>query len=151
MWTKNKRKEYMQEYRSENPDKVKELNKKWREKYYPKHKKEIQKNYKKWAKKKPERKKYFQYRYSSKQRKREFLLTQEQFAEILRKKCHYCGSESNIGIDRINNNKGYMNGNVVPCCRKCNYMKFTMTQKEFIDQCKKIVNYSRRIPNRKPR
>jgi hypothetical protein len=37
------------------------------------------------------------------------------------------------GIDRVDNDKGYISDNCVPCCWKCNNMKNTMKQKDFIN------------------
>lgn len=39
---------------------------------------------------------------------------------IYHKKCIYCGDTRNIGLDRIDNNRGHEIGNVVPCCYECN-------------------------------
>lgn len=39
---------------------------------------------------------------------------------ILTKPCVYCGDTQRIGCDRIDNNKGHVTGNVVPCCIECN-------------------------------
>lgn len=40
--------------------------------------------------------------------------------------CFYCLGklpETGYGIDRLENSKGYVLGNVVPCCTRCNSMK----------------------------
>jgi len=42
------------------------------------------------------------------------------------------------GIDRINSNIGYIEGNVVPCCKHCNRAKNTMSDSEFREWIKKI-------------
>jgi hypothetical protein len=36
------------------------------------------------------------------------------------------------GIDRIDSNLGYEINNCIPCCGTCNYMKNTMTPKDFL-------------------
>lgn len=36
------------------------------------------------------------------------------------------------GIDRIDSNDGYVQGNVVPCCKYCNMAKMDRTQDEFL-------------------
>lgn len=38
------------------------------------------------------------------------------------------------GIDRVDPSKGYIPGNVVPCCKFCNYAKMNRTLKEFLEQ-----------------
>jgi len=42
------------------------------------------------------------------------------------------------GIDRINSNIGYIEGNIVPCCKHCNTAKNTMSDSEFREWIKKI-------------
>ena len=40
--------------------------------------------------------------------------------------CHYCSgalAETSHALDRINNDIGHTCYNVVPCCRRCNYIK----------------------------
>jgi len=91
-----------------------------------------------------------QYRSVAKQKNREFILTKNQFLEIVVKDCFYCGSSpSNTskpaskvianksfnynGIDRIDSSKGYVIGNIVPCCKICNIAKRDMTLEKFKD------------------
>jgi len=83
-----------------------------------------------------------------------FELTDAEAREIMRKPCFYCGSEPvNIcrsktgngdfrynGLDRVDNTKGYIMGNVVPSCPICNWAKGAMTQKQFIEHFKKVVD-----------
>lgn len=75
---------------------------------------------------------------------------------IVRKRCHYCGSDlSNIkvtkncregfkynGIDRVNSSMGYTLVNVVPCCAICNKAKMDMTTDKFLDWVKRVHAYS---------
>jgi hypothetical protein len=52
-----------------------------------------------------------------------FEITLEEYTELVSKPCHYCGwplSPDGIGLDRLNDQLGYMLGNVVPCCPDCN-------------------------------
>ena len=86
-----------------------------------------------------------------------FELTLDMFKAITQQNCFYCGckpsnvcdrSSSNAngsyiynGIDRWDNNKGYVINNVVPCCKNCNSMKSKMHGKVFLDQIKKILDY----------
>ena len=49
------------------------------------------------------------------------------------------------GADRIDNRKGYELSNIVSCCRDCNFIKYTKSNKEFYKMVKDIYNY--RIKN----
>lgn len=42
---------------------------------------------------------------------------------ILLKTCYYCGDSLRIGCDRIDNNRGHIKNNVVPCCIECNSVR----------------------------
>ena len=42
------------------------------------------------------------------------------------------------GIDRKNNNKGYIMSNSITCCKNCNSMKSDLSLKNFKRQIKKI-------------
>jgi len=59
----------------------------------------------------------------------EFLLSFEQWSTEIAKPCHYCSnqlgspSETGIGLDRLDNQKGYVTANVVSCCKVCNQLK----------------------------
>jgi hypothetical protein len=62
-------------------------------------------------------------KFNAKVRDLEWGLTLEQFAEINSKSCYYCGHhlpEAGSGLDRVDNSKGYVANNVVPCCTECN-------------------------------
>jgi len=85
-------------------------------------------------------KRYKVYKYSAKSRGRDFELSIEQFEGYWQQPCYYCGDKiETIGLDRINNDKGYSIDNIVPCCYICNIMKRTMSKEEFIKHCKKIA------------
>lgn len=84
------------------------------------------------------------YRYGAKRRNLDFNLDIEEFDEITKKRCVYCGEYSEsinemfCGLDRIDSNKGYTKDNIVPCCWKCNNMKGALTTQEFSKHIKKI-------------
>lgn len=97
---------------------------------------------------------YSHYKRSARDRNLVFALTIDQFRSLITAKCFYCGAEpiekksSNCaglfarhGIDRVDNNTGYVFGNCVPCCKTCNFMKNDMTREEFILHAKKIATY----------
>ncbi len=84
--------------------------------------------------------KFKAYKEGAKQRNLEFRLTYKDFLSFWQKPCGYCGDKiETIGLDRINNEKGYMLGNIMSCCRKCNRMKGRLLQEEFINHCRKII------------
>lgn len=90
------------------------------------------------------------YKNGAVKRKLDFLLTREEFESFLSRKCHYCGAEPTLrtvakdcmivcnGIDREDNNKGYYQGNCLPCCKICNVMKSSMSHDEFVLHCMRI-------------
>jgi hypothetical protein len=57
-------------------------------------------------------------------RKMKFLLTFEEYTNLISQPCYYCGAdlvfEHGASIDRIDNEKGYMLDNLLPCCNICN-------------------------------
>jgi hypothetical protein len=72
----------------------------------------------------------------------EYLLTADEFATIVKKPCHYCAhykDDEVIGIDRVDNKKGYISENVVPCCELCNNMKYTFPVDLFLKICSCIA------------
>lgn len=87
-------------------------------------------------------------------------LSNEEFLNLINQPCHYCGKEPEVhkkflnktgkevkmnGIDRIDSSKDYSPDNCVPCCSRCNIMKFNIPYLEFLDSIKEIYNY--RIKN----
>ena len=136
-----KRRECKKKYYQEHKKEIREYGKKYSKKYYQKHKEE----------KKEYHKKYYQiysqtlkgklstYKCSAKDRGFIWDLTFEQFKTFWQKPCYYCGSEiKTIGLDRIDNSKGYKIDNVVSCCMICNLMKRGLSKDIFVDYCKKI-------------
>jgi hypothetical protein len=77
----------------------------------------------------------------------EYRLTEALARELVNNPCFYCGNNevrdmkctrkrgyvktSLSGIDRIDSSLGYIEGNVVPCCKTCNIAKYTQTVDEF--------------------
>lgn len=93
------------------------------------------------------------YKRSANKRGYEYNLTDEQFKSLIFKKCHYCGTPPNQlksnnkrenskllanGIDRIDNNIGYIFKNCVPCCKTCNRSKDIMSNTEFMNWILKV-------------
>ena len=73
---------------------------------------------------------------------------------LVKSKCHYCGDKNSNhykyrqpnfeydfyynGIDRIDSSLGYIEGNVVACCKTCNVAKMDMNYYDFINHIVKI-------------
>lgn len=65
----------------------------------------------------------------------DFLITDEEAFTLIESPCHYCGlieKHRYNGIDRVQNNVGYIPGNVVACCRWCNHAKGTRDVEDFL-------------------
>lgn len=96
---------------------------------------------------------YYCYIISAKRRNYEFNLTKEEFKNIITKPCIYCGNmltqekrtKGNngvfkyTGIDRYDNNKGYILDNCVSCCGICNRLKSNLSIEEFEKHLEKII------------
>ena len=77
---------------------------------------------------------YSSYKRDAKRRNYDFEITYSYFMSFWQKPCYYCGTEiKNIGLDRVDNNKGYVIGNVMACCSICNFAKSNLTKEEFFD------------------
>jgi hypothetical protein len=120
-----------------NPEKAKAI----KDRFLKAHPEEIKAFFKKYEQK--PNAKFRMVKHSAKQRNYEFALSLENFSEIILKPCTYCGeNEKRIGVDRIDNTKGYTVENSNPCCTTCNMMKKVMTVSEFLSHIKKIYNYN---------
>jgi len=70
-----------------------------------------------------------------------FALTKTKFNELIVQLCFYCDYKKDgevNGIDRLDNNQGYQEDNVVACCETCNTLKGTQHPQEFIDKLRAI-------------
>lgn len=98
---------------------------------------------------------YSQIRYNAQYRGLEWNLSREFFGWISKQPCHYCGVEPYQvheqrrangayvfnGIDRVDNEVGYIESNCVPCCGKCNYIKSDETVDNFKDWIISVYNH----------
>lgn len=93
---------------------------------------------------------------SCKRIKRDIDISFEQAYKMYKSNCYYCNSEpSNTftnttnkekqtkysGIDRVDSDLGYIQGNVVPCCKHCNIAKNNMSQTDFLNLVENIFRY----------
>lgn len=99
---------------------------------------------------------YGKYRSSAKKRGHLFIITRDYFESIIFQDCHYCGRKPQSyensakdkrrkeklyynGIDRKDNNVGYIVENCLPSCFNCNAAKRDKTYEEFIEYLKTIA------------
>ena len=96
---------------------------------------------------------YKKYQYEAKRRNKEWRLDKDLFGLLTSLPCYYCGVEPSQetqqhqwngsyiynGVDRINNDVGYIPENVVPCCGECNIAKGTKSKEELITWAYTIV------------
>lgn len=63
-----------------------------------------------------------------------FDLTRDKFDELVQMPCHYCYGppDPTNGLDRVDNDLGYTESNVVPCCKICNRAKRDMPIEDFV-------------------
>lgn len=93
------------------------------------------------------------YQDRAKKKDLEFSLTIEEFKTISKSNCNYCGSEPSLrnrkgeilinGVDRVDNNKGYVLTNCVPCCTICNMAKSDLSSTEFHKWILRLVSFNK--------
>lgn len=95
------------------------------------------------------------YKKDAKRRKYVFKISKSDFLNLTKKNCYYCnaapsqvrknkrwnGSYTYNGIDRKNNDIGYITSNVVSCCKKCNVAKMAMSEDDFMKLIKNIYEF----------
>ena len=78
-----------------------------------------------------------------------FDLSQDVYIEKVKEPCYYCGEidehKGFNGIDRMNQQMGYIVDNCVSCCQMCNYMKRSLSASDFTDRCEHILAYHKYI------
>ena len=73
-------------------------------------------------------------------RKKEYALDDEFAKTLFLSPCFYCGTFEIInGIDRRDNDVGYITTNCVSCCDSCNYGKGKKSEQDFIDMCFRVA------------
>lgn len=97
---------------------------------------------------------YSTYKHQAMKRNLEFSIDYNDAVRLFESNCHYCGimpSNCKItkngeykflysGIDRVDSSMGYISGNCVPCCQRCNVAKNDMGYEEFIAMVKRIYD-----------
>ena len=105
----------------------------------------------------------YNYRSNARVRGHIFDLTDEELRNLTLSDCHYCsdppsqcavhsdnghtsekarehGKYIYNGLDRVDNDKGYVIGNVVPCCKTCNFAKAKIPYEDFINYLKRVAD-----------
>lgn len=90
---------------------------------------------------------FTRYKVFAERRNLSFSLSKELFFSLVKSHCYYCGTSPKRmrqnstqfcvcnGVDRKDNSIGYEEGNVVPCCKTCNFMKMQLSHDDFIKAC----------------
>lgn len=73
------------------------------------------------------------------------FMTVEEYLVIIRQNCCFCGitpvEANGMGVDRINNDKGHVSGNIQPCCFVCNGMRSKLSVESFLSKVSRIATY----------
>lgn len=96
----------------------------------------------------PERR-YAQYKRGAEKRGLAFDIPLSEFIRVVSNVCIYCKRHTKtMGIDRVDNSKGYVRGNCMPCCKACNYMKGDEhTASEFTAHCELVAGNHKEEPS----
>ena len=119
--------EQSKNWRTNNPEKVKENNEK--------KKQDINQHYK-------------NYQRVAKDKNLNFNLTLDYFIELVKKPCFYCNliqDKGFNGIDRKDCTKGYIEEFCVSCCEICNFIKGSLNDEVFIKRVEHILTYQNYI------
>lgn len=101
---------------------------------------------------------FSRYKRTAKIHGRDFLLSKEEFLTLITSNCHYCNKPPSqeifsgwratynegfkySGIDRKQNQFGYVLSNCVSACVVCNLGKHTMSYEDYIDYLNNLVKY----------
>ena len=74
----------------------------------------------------------------------EQFMSLEEFCNLVKKKCWFCNrtpeQAGGMGVDRIDNSKGHIHGNLETACFICNMMRKSLSVKDFIERCLDIAD-----------
>lgn len=115
-----------------------DLNKKIHKEYYLKNKESCLLQSRKWGEDNFLKSKYNIYKNGALRRNIDWNLTKEEFESYENIPCYYCNEIVRIGLDRLDNEKGYVISNCVSCCGVCNRMKMNLDVNVFLNKIKQI-------------
>jgi hypothetical protein len=117
---KEREAEKRQQRRATNPEKYREKVRKWRKEHPLKNREPDRRSrYKPKARFNVAQK-------SAQKAGRSWTITLDQYKELLSNNCFYCSgplSRCGVGLDRIDNDRGYEFDNVLPACGPCNLLR----------------------------
>jgi hypothetical protein len=87
---------------------------------------------------------YDRYESNANRRGYNFEISEDEFYMIISNNCYLCGKQTNNshinGIDRLDNNIGYILNNCRTCCSSCNYLKNKYNMNDVLEKLLKICN-----------
>lgn len=86
-----------------------------------------------------ENRKFAAYKYRADKKEIAFDLSKETFDTLVNGSCAYCGLLQCGGVDRVENSLGYIEGNCVGACSKCNRMKNSHGKQDFLSHIQNIL------------
>lgn len=151
------RSEYMKAYREKNKEKIAAYTKAWEDINRISRRLTKKVADKKWRTKhhdavlvnnRTPKRRFSTAKTDAKRRELSFELTFDFWWREVQKTCYYCRdilgkrSETTVGLDRLDNNKGYIEGNVVSCCAFCNLTKGDrLTSEETMVMINSLLNF----------
>jgi len=136
---------YDKEKRNANPDYYKTLKKEWN-KNHKEHNARYRRN-QYLTKGFSILDRYSRAKHNAKKRNKIFEISLEEFTENCNQKCYYCKGyfppcKQGSGMDRIDNNKGYVTNNILPCCGFCNAFR---SNKLSVEETQKLISLLKQL------
>jgi len=119
--------EQAKKWRDANPEKVKEINQ---------------------SKINSIKSQYGVYKTTAKTRNLEFTIREDEFEDMVKSPCYYCGiiqDKGFNGIDRVDSSKFYEQDNCVSCCEMCNMMKSSLCPNVFVHRLEHILTHLKMV------
>lgn len=92
---------------------------------------------------------YSKYKLNAGQRGHVFELSREVFDAMTETPCHYCHRDitpnNKSGVDRLDNDVGYIVANTVACCTECNTMKNSLSVADYVGTCVRVAAKADRL------
>ncbi len=140
---------YTRQYHREHPEKNRLNVRRWRDKY-PEKRRALTRKYKdKLRRTRPLRYEYEMLKKRARKIGLREIIDYDDYAKLVIMSCHYCGAAPvdrgrgpRNGLDRVNNELGYVQENVVTACVTCNFAKGTLSIGEFLAWVERVARHS---------